>query len=138
MIRNVVRILIRDVTGTPSEAPCYQKAFSGVPPSVWTIFHAPAGIMGAVAHVPGGRQMWLIEVRQPVEREGELTEATIQKLVQHFGEKPNGLKRGLEELRQKQSQNPEVLDAARDSVLPGSCTTLSELPSRSSLQSPID
>ena len=45
----IVRILIRDVTGTLSEAPRYQKAFSGVPPPVWTIFHAPAEIMGALA-----------------------------------------------------------------------------------------
>ncbi len=44
----ITRILIRDVTGTPAEASRYQKAFSGVSPSVWTIFHEPAEIKAAL------------------------------------------------------------------------------------------
>ena len=48
LIRDIARILIRDVTGTPGEAPRYQKAFQGVPASLWKIFHEPAEIQGAL------------------------------------------------------------------------------------------
>jgi DNA repair ATPase RecN len=53
---------------------------------------------------------WLSEVRTAVEREGELTEAAIQKLVKGFGGKPNILTRELEELRLRLQDNPEGLD----------------------------
>jgi hypothetical protein len=55
---------------------------------------------------------WLREVREGVEKEGELTEAAVQKLVQSFGGKPNSLTRELEELRLKLQENPAGLDAA--------------------------
>jgi hypothetical protein len=57
-------------------------------------------------------EMWLGEIREAVEREGELTAGAIQKLVQQFGGKPNCLTRKLEEFREKMSANPEGLEAA--------------------------
>jgi hypothetical protein len=52
------------------------------------------------------------EVRSSVEREGDLTEAAIEKFVQSFGGKPNYLSLDLEELRLKLQKNPDGLDAA--------------------------
>ena len=52
------------------------------------------------------------KVREAVEREGELTEAAIQEVVQSFGGQPNSLTRELEELRLKLQANPEGLEAA--------------------------
>jgi hypothetical protein len=57
-------------------------------------------------------ESWLGEVRTSVEQHGELTEAAIQKLVQHFGGKSNGVTTGLENFRLKLQKNPEGLEAA--------------------------
>jgi hypothetical protein len=51
------------------------------------------------------------EVRQSVERDGELTEAAVQNLAEKF-RGPNHLTEGLEELRVRQAQNPEGPEAA--------------------------
>ena len=53
----------------------------------------------------------LVELKQAVERDGELTEAAVQNLVKKL-RGPNHLTEGLEELRLRQAQNPEGLDAA--------------------------
>jgi len=52
----------------------------------------------------------LTEAREAVERDGELTEATIQKVVNGFG-KPNRFTRNLDEHRLKMLENPAALDA---------------------------
>jgi hypothetical protein len=56
-------------------------------------------------------ESWLGEVRDSVEREGELTEAAIQKLVQHFGGITNVVTENLEDFRLKLQKNPEGLEA---------------------------
>jgi hypothetical protein len=53
---------------------------------------------------------WLSEVRQAVERDGELTEAAVQKLVARFGGKPNVLTSKMDQLRQRLLQNPDGLE----------------------------
>mgnify|MGYP007070628863 CR=1 FL=1 len=50
--------------------------------------------------------------RQAVERDGELTEAALQDLVQQLGGAPCQLTRDLEELRLRLAQNPDGLDPA--------------------------
>lgn len=54
----------------------------------------------------------LCELRKTVERDGELTEATIQELVRGFGGKPNVLTWALDDLRLKLQKNPDGLDPA--------------------------
>ena len=44
-------------------------------------------------------EIWLGEVRQAVEREGELTEAALQEVVTRFGGNPNSLTNQLERLQ---------------------------------------
>ena len=56
-------------------------------------------------------EIWLGEIREAVEREGELTAGTIEKLLEHFGGKPNSLTRKLEEFRGKMQANPDALEA---------------------------
>jgi hypothetical protein len=52
------------------------------------------------------------DLREMVEREGELTETAIQELVCGFGGKPNILTRRLDNLRLELLKNPEGLDLA--------------------------
>lgn len=42
--RQVIAILIRDVTGEPPDAPRYREAFKDVPPDTWRLFKDPAEI----------------------------------------------------------------------------------------------
>ena len=53
----------------------------------------------------------LKEVRAAVERDGELTEAAIQGIVDWFGGKPNSLSKELTKLRSQCQQNPDGLEA---------------------------
>jgi phosphatidate phosphatase APP1 len=46
--RQIVRILIRDVTGEAADAPRYRKAFDGLPLAQWRIFKEPEEIRDAV------------------------------------------------------------------------------------------
>ena len=55
-------------------------------------------------------EIYLREIRQAVERDGELTEAEIARLK--FGGKPNSLSHDLERLRLRLLENPEDLDPA--------------------------
>ena len=54
----------------------------------------------------------LKEVREALAREGELSEAALQTLLKYFGDKPNMLTNGLNELRAYWLQNPDGLDAS--------------------------
>lgn len=56
-------------------------------------------------------ERWLQEVRQTVERDGELTEVGVQNLVNGFGGEPNLLTTHLEQLRLSLAKNPDGLDA---------------------------
>lgn len=60
----------------------------------------------------GVLENWLREVREAVERDGELTEATVQKLAARTGDRTNSLAQELEQLRACQAENPDGLDAA--------------------------
>jgi hypothetical protein len=88
----------------------------GQPPGLrwmeWEEFGDPTRNMERSAlgnHILAG---WLREVRQAVERDGELTEAAIQSYVNHFRGKPNYLTHRLEALSLKLQDNPESLEAA--------------------------
>ena len=52
--QQVVRILIRDVTGEPADSERYQAAFRGLPPRLWQVFRAPAEIVDSCPPRPGG------------------------------------------------------------------------------------
>ena len=78
----------------------------------WEVFGDPIQPMQESSLGLGLLRMWLVEVRQAVERDGELTEAAVQKVVAGFGGKPNRLTKQLEELRLRLQQNPDGLDAA--------------------------
>lgn len=56
-------------------------------------------------------ELSLGEVRDAVERDGELTEAAIQEFVKFFGGKPNLLTGELEKLRLELQKNPAGLEA---------------------------
>jgi hypothetical protein len=56
-------------------------------------------------------ELWLREVRAAVDKDGELTETAVQRIVQGFGDKPNCLTRELEEFRLKLQAHPEGLEA---------------------------
>lgn len=56
-------------------------------------------------------EAWLGEIREAVARDGELTEATVHNLVQKTGTAASWPARELEQLRQRQAENPEGLDA---------------------------
>ena len=55
---------------------------------------------------------WLREVRQAVERDGELTEATVLIVGEFTGANSNWLAKELNKLRLRQAENPDGLDAA--------------------------
>jgi hypothetical protein len=55
---------------------------------------------------------WIEEIRAGVEKEGELSEAAIKNLVEHFGGKPNCLTQEMEKFRLSLMENPEGLEAA--------------------------
>ncbi len=50
--QQVVRILIRDVTGEPDNSERYQAAFRGLPADLWQIFRAPAEVLGSCPPPP--------------------------------------------------------------------------------------
>jgi len=77
----------------------------------WEAYGDPISSMEDSAFGNRLLECWLGEVRTAVEREGELSEAAIQNLVQAFGGKPNSLTRELEKLRLKLPANPEGLAA---------------------------
>jgi hypothetical protein len=56
--------------------------------------------------------VWLAEVYEAIEREGELTEAVLKQLIQQFGGKHNIITRKLEELRSNLPENLSHPDAA--------------------------
>ena len=58
----------------------------------------------------GVLEHWLSEVRAAVERDGELTEATVQRMVQNFGGEANRLTRELEGQRVKLLANRNGLE----------------------------
>jgi phosphatidate phosphatase APP1 len=45
----IVRILIRDVTGESADAERYRAVFQGLPPSLWRVFSEPSEILGMPA-----------------------------------------------------------------------------------------
>jgi len=53
---------------------------------------------------------WLGEVRETVERDGELTEVAVQKLAARFDNKPNTLVLALQDFRASQGTLPDVDD----------------------------
>jgi hypothetical protein len=53
----------------------------------------------------------LRDIRQAVERDGELTEAAVQEILVNFGGKPNRMTKDLEALRLRLADNPDGLDA---------------------------
>lgn len=62
-----------------------------------------------------GNQMlryWLQDVRQAVERNGELPEAAVQGFARQVGGKQTALTVGLQVILQRQGHNPDGLDAA--------------------------
>ena len=77
----------------------------------WQVFGDPIPRMQDCSIGNRVLELWLGEIRTAVEQEGELTEASIQKVVQGFGGKPNSLTRELEELRVKLLENPKGLEA---------------------------
>jgi len=49
--QQVVRVLIRDVTGETSDAPRYRKLFTGLPAELWRVFREPSSIEDALPPV---------------------------------------------------------------------------------------
>jgi phosphatidate phosphatase APP1 len=46
--QQIVRILIRDVTGEPRQSPRYQSAFADLPVNLWRVFQDPASLIKAL------------------------------------------------------------------------------------------
>jgi len=46
--QQVVRVLIRDVTGETSDAPRYRRLFSGLPAELWRVFQEPSSVEDAL------------------------------------------------------------------------------------------
>jgi hypothetical protein len=77
---------------------------------LWDTFGDPAFAMRESAMGNNFLENQLKEVRDPVEQEGELTEAAIQSVIYHG--KPFSLTKDLEKLRFQLQQNPDNLDEA--------------------------
>ncbi len=52
--QQVVRILVRDVTGEPADSERYRAAFRGLPAGLWQVFRTPAEILDSCPPRPAG------------------------------------------------------------------------------------
>lgn len=75
----------------------------------WRVFGDPIPSMEGSSLGNGILERWLSGVRVAVERDGELSEATVQRLVKQFGGKPNSLTVSLEKLRVRRQSNQDGL-----------------------------
>jgi hypothetical protein len=78
----------------------------------WTAIGDPVHSMEQDRVGVGMLLRWLSEVREAVEREGELTDAAVQKLAARFDNKPNTLVLSLQDFRASQGPSPAVHDGS--------------------------